>query len=211
MFKRQQQYDDYILYVDREFGRLFNRLEEAGLLSDTWVVLTSDHGELFERGIVGHATPVLYEPVIRVPLMVFEPGRTERMDIQSKTSAVDVLPTLLHIIGKEIPAWTEGTVLPPFSETDNLQNRGIYVVQSKDTDPDAPLKRATIALIRENYKLLYFTGYPELGGTERIELYNIFDDPHELNNIYTTQSTIGKTMVDELKFKLTEKNRAYLS
>ncbi len=64
-----------ILYADKEFGRFFDYLDSSGLLDNTWVVLTSDHGEMFERGIDGHDTEVLYEPVIRIPLMIFEPGR----------------------------------------------------------------------------------------------------------------------------------------
>src|SRR5215216_2786937 len=40
-------YDEFILYLDREFGRLFDYFESSGVLEDTWVILTSDHGELF--------------------------------------------------------------------------------------------------------------------------------------------------------------------
>ena len=79
--KNRTEYDEYILYVDREFGRFYDHLEENGFLENTWIVLTSDHGEMFERGIEGHRTPVLYEPVVRVPLLIFEPGRESRTDI----------------------------------------------------------------------------------------------------------------------------------
>jgi membrane-anchored protein YejM (alkaline phosphatase superfamily) len=115
LIRRRQQYDEFILYIDREFGKLVDRLESSGLLEDTWIVFTSDHGELFERGILGHTTEVLYQPVVRIPLIVFEPGRKTRTDVYTKTSAVDVLPTLLHVTGGQAPDWTEGVVLPPFS------------------------------------------------------------------------------------------------
>ena len=115
LLKKRTNYDEFILYVDHEFGRLMENLESNGLLDNTWVILTSDHGELFERGIAGHLTPVLYQPVIRVPLLIFEPGRTIRQDVYSNTSTVDLLPTLLHVTGQKLADWSEGTPLPPFS------------------------------------------------------------------------------------------------
>ena len=93
--KNRMKYDEYILYADKEFGHFYANLEKLGLLENTWIVITSDHGEMFERGIEAHSTPVLYEPVIRVPLMIFEPGRNTRTDVYMPTSAIDVLPTLL--------------------------------------------------------------------------------------------------------------------
>jgi arylsulfatase A-like enzyme len=207
---RRKEYDEFILYVDREFGRLFDRLEAAGLLENTWVVLTSDHGELFERGIRGHLTPVLYQPVIRVPLMIFEPGRTTRTDVHSLTSAVDILPTLLHVTGGPAPDWSEGTVLPPFLGQDPDSGRGIYVMQAKDTKKHAPLTQATLTLVRGKYKIMYFLGYEELGGKERIELYDIEHDPAELTNLYPDEAGIGRGLLDELRAKLAEMNRPYL-
>ena len=59
---------------------------------------------------------------------------------------------------------------------------------------------------------MYFFGYEELGtGGERIELYNIKDDPEELNNLYDTEKEIGLELLDELKTKLKEMNAPYLS
>lgn len=211
MLRRRQQYDEFILYVDREFGRLFDRLETAGLLENTWVILTSDHGELFERGIIGHVTPVLYEPVVHVPLMIFEPGRTTRLDVYDKTSVVDILPTLLHITGAQTPDWTDGTVLPPFGKIDKVLDQNIYIVQSKDTELASPITKATIVLIKGNYKLMYFAGYEELNQEERIELYDLAQDPDEINNIYSRQSGMGNLMLEELKSKLAEVNQPYIN
>ncbi|MBV5323308.1 sulfatase-like hydrolase/transferase, partial [bacterium] len=105
----RQYYDEFILYVDREFGRMFNLLENSGQLENTILVLTSDHGEMFERGIVMHGTDALYEPLIRIPLLIFEPGVKIRTDVYEPTSAVDLLPTLAYLSGHSIPDWTEGT------------------------------------------------------------------------------------------------------
>jgi hypothetical protein len=81
VFKKRTEYDEYILYVDREFGRFYDYLEKSGLLENTWVVFTSDHGEMFERYISGHLTSTLYQPIVRVPLIIFEPGRKTGADV----------------------------------------------------------------------------------------------------------------------------------
>lgn len=210
--KNRIEYDEYILYVDREFGRFYEHLEENGLLENTWIILTSDHGEMFERGIEGHRTPVLYEPVIRVPLMIFEPGRVSRTDIHANTSVVDVLPTLLHVSGQEPADWTEGLVLPPFTSAEQVQSRSVYVVQAEKSEQFGPLTIATVAVVKGDYKLTYFYGYKELGtGSERIELYNIKDDPEELNDLFNVEKGIAQELLDQLKAKLEEVNAPYLS
>lgn len=210
--KNRTEYDEYILYVDREFGRFYDQLEQNKLLENTWIVLTSDHGELFERGIEGHRTPVLYEPVVRVPLMIFEPGRMSRVDIHANTSAVDVLPTMLHIAGQKPADWTEGVVLPPFYPSEKLQSRGVYMVQAEKSEQFGPLTIATLAIVKEDYKLTYFYGYKELGpGGERIELYNIKDDPEELTDLVDVEKGIAQELLDQLKAKLEEVNDPYLS
>lgn len=205
-------YDEYILYVDREFGRLYQHLESNGLLDNTWVILTSDHGELFERGILQHTAPVLYEPVIRSPLLIFEPGRQARENVRVPTSAIDLLPTLLHVTGQQPADWTEGFVLPPFSNTYLKTNRNIYVLEARHNPKYAPFTVATTVLIKENYKLMYFFGYEELGGpgSERIELYDLSNDPEELKDLSSTKRETTAELLNELKQKLLEVNEPYL-
>jgi choline-sulfatase len=209
LFRKRTNYDEFILYVDREFNRLMDGLEENGILENTWVVLTSDHGELFERGIAGHLTPVLYEPVIRVPLIIFEPGRKIRQDIYSNTSSVDLLPTLLHVTGRKQVTWSDGDVLPPYA-TMHGADRNVYVVQARKNAAHRPLTEATLALIKGQYKLTYFTGYEELGGEERIELYDLKNDPEELNDLSSTKPETTAEMLSEIKQKLAEVDEPYL-
>ncbi|MDD2923311.1 MAG: sulfatase-like hydrolase/transferase, partial [Anaerolineales bacterium] len=141
MLRQRAEYDEYILYLDREFGKFFESLESSGLLENTTVVFTSDHGELFERGIQGHITPSLYQPIVRIPLMIFQSDVKKRVDIYDKTSAVDLLPTLLHLAEQKSADWTDGAILPPFAPA---PERNIYAVQAANTDPDSPLEQSTI-------------------------------------------------------------------
>jgi len=210
VLRKQTNYDEFILYVDREFGRFMEMMENNGMLENTWVILTSDHGELFERGIVGHLTPVLYEPVIHIPLLVFEPGRTNRQDIHANTSAVDLLPTLSHVTGQKTVDWSEGHVLPPFSTTAYDEDRSIFVVQARKNPKYEPITEATIALVKGQYKLMDFMGYQELGQDgERVELYDLKNDPEELNDLSSTKPETTADLLDELKQKLKQVNQPY--
>ena len=210
--KDRVDYDEFILNVDREFSRLYNYLEKSGLLENTWVIFTSDHGEMFERGIDGHDTPVLYEPIVRVPLMVFEPGRKSRIDIHTPTSAIDVLPTILHLTGQPQVDWTEGLVLPPFSQVNPDSEPSVFVLEASHNGQYAPITIATTALVKGQYKLMYISGYDELEGIggERIELYDLAKDPEELNDLSSSKRETTADLLNEIKQKLAEVNEPYL-
>ena len=201
------EYDEFILYADREFGRLYDALEASGILKDTWLVLTSDHGEMFERGMAGHGFKVLYQPVIQIPLMIFEPGRTDGLDVYEYTSAADVLPTLTYLTGQAPPAWTEGAVLPPFMPASATRN--IFTVQAIDSDPNAPLTQASVSLLRENYKLHYYFGYEETSGEEIVKLFDVESDPEEMTDLAQTKKGTTDELLDELRTKLAEVNEPY--
>jgi len=209
---KRREYDESILYADREFGEFIDKLEESGLIDNTWVIFTSDHGELFERGIEGHRTPVLYEPLIRIPLMIFEPGRSTRMDVHAQTSAIDVLPTLLHVTGQSQVDWTEGETLPPYGQIAPDSDRSIYVLEASGSEKYSPLTNASVALIKGSYKLMYFFGYDQLGGprSERIELYDVKNDSEELNDLSSAKRETASELLNELKQKLSEMNELYL-
>lgn len=205
---KRTEYDEFILYCDREFGRFYSDLESRGLLENTWLVLTSDHGEMFERGITGHGSKVLYQPVVRIPLIIFEPGRQSRQDIYEYTSAVDVLPTLAHLTSQKNPDWAEGGILPPYASAKDLK-RDVYVVQAIDNQPDAPLTQASAVLVKEGYKLHYYFGYPELPDGELVKLYDLKSDSEELIDLHSLKKGIASELLNDLKSKLAGADQPY--
>lgn len=204
MLGKRREYDEFLLYLDREFGRFFDRLQSTGMLDNSWLVFTSDHGEMFERGIQGHITPSMYQPVIRIPLLIFPPGGQTRIDVHDVTSAVDVLPTLLHIAGQKGAAWSEGVVMPPFAPTAPDPGRSVYALQAYHNDPRSPLKQSTGMLVKGRYKLVYFSGYhKELGGPgELIQLYDIQADPEELQDLSDSRTAIKEELLGELRARM---------
>jgi arylsulfatase A-like enzyme len=203
-------YDEFILYVDREFGRFYHALESSGLLENTWVVFTSDHGEMFERGIIGHSTHVLYEPVVRVPLLIFEPGRTQGTEITIPTASIDLLPTLAHVTGHPVPDWSEGTILPPFNASTPDARRGIYVVRAHNNEPHWPLTQASVTLLRENYKLHYYFGYQPYRIKDFTRLYDIQADPEELVDLSDHYPDIAAELLEEMRAQLKIVDKPYL-
>lgn len=206
---KRTEYDEFILYCDREFARFYEDLQSNGLLENTWLILTSDHGEMFERGITGHGSKVLYQPVVRIPLIIFEPGRQSRQDIYEYTSAVDVLPTLAHLAARKQPDWSEGSILPPYTDTGIDPNRNVYVVQAIDNPPDARLTQASTVFVKESYKLHYYFGYPEASNAELVKLYDVKSDPEEMIDLYPTQKGIASELLNELKNTLARVDRPY--
>jgi arylsulfatase A-like enzyme len=208
--KQRQFYDEFILYADSELGRLYDWLEKSGMLENTWLVFTSDHGEMCERGIFGHRTPVLYQPIVQVPLIIMEPGQKTRRDVFTPTSAVDLLPTLLKVTNQKIPDWAEGTVMEPFSDSPSAADRSIYALEAKYSDPFGVLNPATTMLVKGNYKLTHYFGYEQLGKTRRLfELYDVENDPEELKNIYDPNWQTAKQLQDELLEKIKEVDKPY--
>lgn len=205
----RMEYDEFILYADKAFGDLYAIMEKAGLIENTWVIFTSDHGEMFERGIYGHRGPTLYQPVLRTPLLIFEPGRETGMNIYTKTSAIDLLPTLLHVTGHEIPDWAEGVVLPPYAPTDPDPDRKLYAMTAEKNEQFAPLTRASATLIKGRYKVIDCFGYPKINQKEVLSLFDIEADPEELVNLYSPDSDIAQEILAELKTKLAEVDKPY--
>jgi len=96
-------YDGEIAYVDRRVGELGALLKSHGLLDDTIVVVTSDHGEMIgEHGLVDHKLDV-YEPLLRIPLVLrYPPAIAPGQRIDAPVMLQDLHPTLLALAG--VPA-----------------------------------------------------------------------------------------------------------
>jgi arylsulfatase A-like enzyme len=204
-------YDEFLLYVDSEFARLHAFMEQNGLLENTWLVFTSDHGELFERGIIGHQTPVMYQAGVQVPLLIFPPGQTERRDIMDNTSAIDLLPTLLSVTGQTIPDWAEGSVLPPFASTPLNKERPIVCLRGRGVEKGQALHQGSAMLIKGRYKLTYiFDDSYDFENGESVELFDLENDPGELNDLYPTQKELGDSLLAELITSRDHADRRYL-
>ncbi len=204
--RRRQRYDEYLAYADAEFGRLCDYLERSGRLEDTLVIFTSDHGEMFERGIKGHNTPVLYSPLVRIPLLVHRPGQRSRLDFQAPTSCTDLLPTLLRAAGSPLPGWIEGRPLPE-DPGEAPAERTIFSLDSRQNPRYRPLEKGTLAMVKGPHKLIHYRGYP--GRERQYELYNLEEDPQEVQDLFTRHSSLASGLRDEFESSLRKANEPY--
>lgn len=199
-------YDAYIASADECLGQLMDSLEAAGVLQNNYIVLTSDHGDIYERGVIGHTNSFLYEPLVRVPLLISCPGQVNRFDIHTPTSSVDILPTLLKLTNQPIPDACEGRILPGLGGFEDFE-RSIYSIDSKATAVHGQIKIATVSLRKGFYKL---TGYFGYGGYDPgFELFDLQNDPEELTNLFPKQKNLAAAMREEMEEKLMEVNAPY--
>lgn len=196
-------YDRYLAYADAEFGRLLNTLKQNEVLENTLIIFTSDHGELFERGIWGHTTPTLYEPLVHIPLVISQPGVNTRKDIYDYTSSIDLLPTLLNIYGLQIPEWCEGQILP-ISSNSTFTAQEIYAMDSKESSRHGPISKGTFMVIQDGYKLINYRDVADAPGDE---LYNLTEDPEEMVNLIQSESSIAADLRELLNQQLAKANR----
>jgi arylsulfatase A-like enzyme len=164
---------------------------------------------MFERGYDGHGSNMLYQPLIRIPLLIFEPGRDAGMNIHEHTSAIDVLPTLLHVTGQKPPDWGEGVIMPPYTAANPDPDRNVYVVQSIDNPQNTPLLQASTVLVKDRYKLHYYFGYPEIRAAKLIRLFDIESDPEEMVDLSKSKKGTARELFNELKRKLELVNEPY--
>jgi membrane-anchored protein YejM (alkaline phosphatase superfamily) len=98
----RKRYLNAVHHLDGQIARVVSHLEKQGLMDDTLIVITGDHGEEFmEKGRWGHNSTFVDEQ-LRVPLVLWVPGRAAHREALA-TSHVDLLPTLLPLLGVQNP------------------------------------------------------------------------------------------------------------
>jgi choline-sulfatase len=106
-------YDGEIAYADHELGRLFEAVARKAAPATTLIVVTSDHGEsLGEHGEFGHGV-FLYDATLRVPLIMVGPGIPPGRRVLEQARSIDILPTILALLGGSSPSTVRGISLAP--------------------------------------------------------------------------------------------------
>ena len=166
-------YYGMISYIDRLFGRLAATLRETGFDRNTIVIFTADHGDMVgERGMWFKKT--LFEPAVRVPLIVWAPDRFKPSRVAAPVSLVDILPTLNELGGgsdEDLAEQIDGRSLVPALEGRSWSGGRVYS-EHLDGGTQAP----RIMLRDGPWKLVHSRAYPP-------QLYNLESDPSEVVNL----------------------------
>ena len=143
-------YKNAICYDDTEVGKVLREVEKRGLLEDTIILISADHGEEFyEHGFWGH-TSAFTDEQTRVPLILYVPGRKpEKIDYM--TSHLDVVPTMLEMLGYTSDSSLYSQGWPLFS------GKGHEYVVSSGWDKCAIIHKETFLIFSsESYNLAFF-------------------------------------------------------
>lgn len=161
--------------------RVFEGLEQMGLLDHTAILLCSDHGYFLGEWRF-YDKRFMHEPPIRVPLIIRYPRLVKPGTVVEKMALnLDIAPTVLEIAGLEIPERMHGRSLVPFlqgSEPAEWRKDWLYEYYEY---PGENQVRPHRGVRTERYKLIHYYLEPE-----EFELYDLQEDPGELHNLYGT-------------------------
>ena len=186
------QYDGGIAYEDEEIGKLLARLRELGLYENTLIIITGDHGETFgEHGLMQHGVGSVYQDLVHVPLLIKYPKQHEGRKSDALVSHVDLMPTVLDLVGAPLPAGVQGRSLrSPRSDSDAVYSEAFPPPNAGNLNPRFRGYRR--AIFAGSSKLITWTQ----GASE---LYDLAADPEERRNLYRTDDSRDTALVERLQ------------
>ena len=183
--------------VDMVIGRLREALKQLGLDRNTVIILTSDNGYfLGERGFAGKW--LMYEPSLRVPLIIYNPRITTSSQgtvLEQMVLNIDIAPTILGLAGIDIPQAMQGRDLEPILNGEQVDWRSEMFCEHLFVHKDIPQSEG---IRTERWKYFRYREHPDFE-----ELYDLVNDPFEERNLVPEQNY--KKILLELRQRCDEK------
>lgn len=214
--------------LDWNFGRLISSIEDAGIIDDTIIIFTSDHGEMF--GSHGRMKKnIFYEEAIRVPFLIqWKDNILQGKCLDTLLSTVDIMPTILGLANIPIPNEVEGSDLSPIlkgkdvkgPEFSFLMNTGACAIWEDGHEwRSLRNKKYTYAVYRGSKTLpkkeLFFNNAKDpyqlcnlIGENKYLDVINIFRDElknkmYDLNDTFPASSWYKKNWIKNRNIKKT--------
>lgn len=196
-------YDDLIAHLDAEIGRLFDELESRGMLDNTIIILTSDHGEgLGEHGLIGHGRS-LYDTETRVPLLVFLPQSAHAgQTVDRAASLRDIPATVAGLLNLQAESPFPGESLARFwnegSGTEEPETPVLVEVLLREKisrNPDRPpaWRGPMRGIVAEDRAYIR-------NADGREELYDVQNDPSQSRDLAETED--ARPILDRMRERL---------
>jgi arylsulfatase A-like enzyme/tetratricopeptide (TPR) repeat protein len=179
-----------IAYFDEQFGRLMDALNDLGFADNTFVILTSDHGEgRGQHGEYTHST-YLYDTTLHVPLIMRLPGQISAGQvIETQVRLVDLAPTILDCARLERTGQMQGESLLPLLTGPGRDPR--LPCYSDTMVPKNSLNYSPLRSLRaDGWKYIL---------APRSELYHVAEDPGEVFNVVQAEPELSAQMREELR------------
>lgn len=185
---RDRPYDGEVAYVDHELGRLLGAVRKKAPADRTLVAILSDHGEsLGEHGEYTHGV-FLYEETLRIAFLLAGPGVPSGVRISAQARTIDLLPTLLDLMGGQAPAGCQGVSLVPAFHGRPVDTEYSY---AETLFPKMNMGWAELRAIRSNRWKYIRAPKPEL--------YDLAQDPDEKQNIIDRHPVEASALEARLK------------
>lgn len=174
-------YDAALHTADKRVGDFIAQLKKRGLLDESVLIVSADHGEqLGEHNLLGH-TDGLYEPITHVPLLVRAPGEypAKGKRLKQLVQRVDMMPTILDLAGVSAAGLQlQGQSLKPLLENPGADFRRYAYSSSKRNLPGTSDFLIDERVIRDNRWKLHWYLYKDA-----YELYDLENDPLETREV----------------------------
>ncbi len=188
----RRKYYGLVTLVDRSIGSILSCLENAGLMDQTIIAHTSDHGDLLgDHGLFGKG--VMYEQAVCVPFFVRLPDGPRKM-VTQRVSHIDFVPTMLDLLQQPPAAKMAGRSLKPIMFGQEEQPQNVFIEWNPYKKQEKRLKKGTSIApaeavsraIRESTRTVIMPdGWKlSLRDSDLCELYNLVEDPSEQRNLY---------------------------
>ncbi len=195
-------YDGEISYWDYHLGVMLQRLDNMGVLDNSIIVVTSDHGQMFgEHGKWVHRNS-LYEEVLRVPLLISYPGSPGvGKVIDTPVHMMDITPTLLDMVGITVPAHMDGqSLLPLLQGGTAFENRLITSEMAGETDPQSDAywiapRTDLYSAKKDGWKLIHAQQAPQQDELYAVQASSIY----EQGNLVTKEPEKAAELFQELQ------------
>ncbi len=171
--------------VDESLGRILSTLGDKGLLDQTMVILTSDHGYFYGEHGLSAERRLAYEENIRIPLLMRNPQRIRPgTRISQFALSIDIAPTMLDAARVRPPIRTHGRSLSALFGGAPATWRDAFLIEYNSDTVFPRIQNMGYRAVRgPDYKLIR---YEHLKGMD--ELYSLGPDPNELNNLISAPS-----------------------
>ncbi len=181
-------YDGKIHYVDRYVGKILDQMKALGLDDNTYILLTSDHGELLyshPQDFLTFDHRSLYDTALHIPLIVVGPEIPRGQKIEALASNIDTAPTILALASALPLSDAEGHSLVPLIQG-KVSSINKYLFAEQDVEvPERSVKNLRYKLIRNLW-------------TGNEELFDLQKDPGELQNVAKENPAMVKELHDQL-------------
>jgi arylsulfatase A-like enzyme/Tfp pilus assembly protein PilF len=185
---RDRPYDGEIAYTDQQLGRLFDAVARKSPSEKTLIAVLSDHGESFsEHGEYTHGV-FLYDSTLRIAFLMAGGGIPAGVRVKQQARTIDLLPTVLELMGSKAPPGIQGTSLAPAFRGKEVPTAYAY---AETLFPKFNMGWAELRAMRTNRWKYVRAPKPEL--------YDLAQDPAETINVIAAHAAEARELEAQLR------------